>query len=100
MAKYNLTKKAVEDLTGIWNYTFENWSENQADAYYKMLIENCQEIADKPNLGKNYDGIINNLFGFKTGRHIIFYRKIYVAEEEITRILHVQMDLKNRISKK
>lgn len=33
MAKYNLTKKAVEDLTKIWNYTFDTWSENQADAY-------------------------------------------------------------------
>lgn len=100
MAKYSLTKKAVEDLTGIWNYTFDNWSENQADAYYRMLIENCKEIADKPNLGKNYKGIINNLFGFKVGRHIIFYRKVYEEEVEITRILHVQMDLKNRISEK
>ena len=95
MARYILTKKAVEDLSKIWNYTFDNWSENQADAYYKMLIENCKEIAANPNLGKNYSGILKNLFGFKAGRHIIFFRKINDLKIEITRILHEQMDLRN-----
>ena len=33
MAKYSLTRKAVEDLSKIWNYTFDTWSENQADTY-------------------------------------------------------------------
>ena len=97
MAKYSLTNKAVEDLSSIWNYTFDYWSERQADVYYQMLIENCREIANKPNIGKNYEGIINRLFGLRSGRHIIFYRKVNPNEVEITRILHEQMDLKNRI---
>ena len=29
MVKYNLTKKAVEDLADIWDYTFEEWSEKK-----------------------------------------------------------------------
>ena len=49
MAKYKLTNKAVEDLTRIW--------------------------ADDPNIGKNYEGIKDELFGLKANRHIIFYRK-------------------------
>ena len=97
MANYNLTNKAVEDLTNIWNYTFEKWSEKQADKYYTMLIDNCQEIADNPELGKNYDRIISTLFGMRTIRHIIFYRKISIDKVEITRILHENMDLKKRI---
>ena len=100
MAKYRFTKKAVDDLANIWNYTFERWSENQADAYYHMLLENCNELARNPDLGKNYSGVAKNLFGFKAGRHIIFYRKIEKNVVEITRILHEQMDLKNRIFKK
>ena len=51
MAKYELTNKAVADLNGIWEYTVENWSENQADKYYDMLLEICQDIADNPELG-------------------------------------------------
>ena len=97
MAKYEFTNKAVEDLSKIWDYTFEVWSEKQADKYYEMLISNCQEIADNPNLGKNYNGITQNLFGMKTNRHIIFYRTTTENYVEITRILHEIIDLKKRI---
>ena len=97
MARYKLTNKAVDDLTHIWNYTFDKWSENQADKYYLMLLENCAEIAFNPELGKNYSIIAANLLGFKAGRHIIVYRTIDENEVEITRILHEQMDLKYRV---
>lgn len=96
MAEFKLTNKAVEDLTGIWNYTFDKWSEKQADKYYKMILENCQDIADNPNLGRNYESIKKELFGFKANRHIIFYRKSKDKPIEITRILHESMDLENR----
>ncbi len=98
MAKYKLTNKAVEDLTRIWSYTFEKWSEKQADKYYYILLESCHDIAKNPDLGKNYKGIIKELFGFKVNRHIIFYRKDVDQSIEITRFLHERMDLKNRIN--
>jgi len=97
MASYELTNKAVADLNGIWEYTLENWSEDQADRYYDMLLDICQDIADNPELGKNYDGIKSELFGLKANRHVIFYRKSNVYPIEITRILHERMDLKKRI---
>lgn len=100
MAKYRLTNKAVDDLTQIWNYTFDKWSESQADKYYNMLLDNCEEVANSPDLGKNYSGVTKNLLGFNAGAHIIFYRRIEETEIEITRILHEQMDLKNRIKEK
>ena len=98
MVKYRFTNKAVEDLTDIWNYTFDVWSEAQADLYYKMLINSCIEIAKNPNLGKNYEEITKNLFGYKTNKHIIFYRIISSEDIEIVRIIHGSMDLKNRVS--
>ncbi|HUW05672.1 MAG TPA: type II toxin-antitoxin system RelE/ParE family toxin [Williamwhitmania sp.] len=100
MAKSKFTVQAVNDLTQIWNYTLNKWSEEQADRYYHMLIENCKEVASNPDLGKNYSGVVENLLGFKAGRHIIFYRKIENNEVEITRILHEQMDLENRVIEK
>lgn len=62
-----------------------------------MLLEICQDIADNPELGRNYEGIKAELFGLKANRHVIFYRKRINHPIEITRILHGQMDLKNRI---
>jgi toxin ParE1/3/4 len=98
MAKYKLTNKAVEDLNQIWEYTISKWSEQQADNYYNLLLESCQNIADNPNLGKHFDGITSELYGLKTNRHIIFYRKSSEHYVEITRILHERLDLKNRIN--
>ena len=100
MAKFDLTKKAVEDLADIWNYTYENWSEHQADKYYQLLIESFKEIADTPSIGKNYSGIVESLRGFKVGRHIVFFQEMEGRKVEIIRILHEQMDLKNRIVEK
>lgn len=97
MARYRFTNKAVDDLTQIWDYTRNKWSENRADIYYHMLLGNCKEVASNPDLGKSYFGIMDCLLGFKAGRHIIFYRKIEESEIEIVRILHEQMDLKNRV---
>lgn len=97
MANYILTNRAVEDLSGIWNYSFEVWSASQADKYYYMLLDSCQELADEKALGKSYEEINKDILGFKIGQHIIFYRKLKGNKIEIARILHNRMDLKNRI---
>jgi toxin ParE1/3/4 len=100
MARYELTKKAVEDLSNIWNYSFENWSENQADKYYLLLIEGFKEIAGNPNIGKSFSEICDGLRGLRVGRYIVFFRTVNEQKIEITRILHEQMDLKNRVAEK
>jgi toxin ParE1/3/4 len=52
MASYRLTKKAVGDLAHIWNHTVDTWSENQADHYFHMLLDSCQDISDGTDIGK------------------------------------------------
>ncbi|PZV83430.1 toxin ParE1/3/4 [Algoriphagus aquaeductus] len=82
MANYFLTYKAVEDLSEIWDYSFETWSEYQADNH---------------DLGKNYKEISSEIYGYKSGEHIVFYRKLSEKTIEIVRFLHSKMDLKSRI---
>lgn len=97
MAKFYFTNKAVEDLGEIWNYTVNTWSANQAEIYYSLLIDSCQELANKPNQGKSYEVVEKNILGFKTGQHVIFYKIVAEKEIEIIRILHGMMDMKNHI---
>lgn len=97
MANFFLTSKAIDDLSAIWEYTFEEWSEHQADKYYYGLLDDCSALADNQDLGRKYPEIAAEIFGFKSGQHIIFYRKITKSEIEITRILHSKMDLKTRM---
>jgi toxin ParE1/3/4 len=98
MAKVILRQEAIDDLNDIWDYTFEKWSENQADKYYATLKLACEVIGENPEFGKEYDGISKNLLGLKSGKHIIFYQLITEDEIEVIRILHERMDLKNRMN--
>ncbi len=97
MANYFLTNKAVEDLSRIWDYTYEVWSESQADKYYEILISSFQETVQNPGPGKNYGEIDSAILGLQVGKHIIFYRVVQSDNIEILRILHQTMDLKARI---
>ena len=97
MARLYFTNKAIEDLEAIWTYTVKTWSENQAEIYYSLLIDSCQKLATEPTLGKSYEVIEKNIFGFKTGEHLIFYRIISSQEIEVIRILHGMMNLKTHL---
>lgn len=95
MGKVCFSNMAVEDLTSIWNYTVEKWSEQQADSYYEQLIAASCRIADEPFLpeSKKYDHIEAGLWGF----NILFYRVIDEQSIFIVRILHERMDINNRL---
>mgnify|MGYP001499283355 CR=1 FL=1 len=97
MTRFRFTRKAVGDLTDIWNFTAEKWSVHQAEIYYQLLIESCRELASHPDSGKKYPGVARDLLGIKTGRHTIFYQIIDPDTVLVIRILHDQMDLRNRL---
>jgi len=98
MAKYHLTNKAVEDLSNIWEYTVDTWSERQADDYYNMLTASFQKITENPRLfGLKYEEIAEGLHGYRANKHIIFYRILADGDILVIRILHQRMDLKRRM---
>jgi toxin ParE1/3/4 len=95
MLRYVLTKKAVQDLSEIWDYTFYTWSEKQADKYYKSLLDACNDLANEKMVGKQYREVAETVFGCRIGEHIIFYRKIS-GSIEVARILHTKMDINSK----
>jgi len=98
MAKVILRQEAIDDLNHIWYYTFEKWSEKQADKYYATIKMACNGIGKNPDVGKEYYEINKNLLGLKSGKHIIFYQSLSENKIEVIRILHERMDLKNRLT--
>ena len=76
MANVIFRQAAIDDLNNIWGYTYEQWSEAQADKYYAMLKLSCIEIGKNPEIGKQYSEINKGLLGLQVGRHIIFYQFI------------------------
>lgn len=97
MAKLILRQEAINDLTDIWEYTVETWSENQANRYYDSIKQACLDISQKPDKGRQYFEISENLSGYQINKHIIFYHLVNPNELEVIRILHEKMDLKNQL---
>ena len=98
MAKIRLSRKAIADLDGIWVYTAQTWSEEQAVIYYRQIYGAIQGLNNLPVfLEKRYDVIKSGLWGFKVGHHIIFYKKGDNGSISVDRILHEKMDFPRHI---
>ncbi|RYU92146.1 type II toxin-antitoxin system RelE/ParE family toxin [Mucilaginibacter terrigena] len=97
--KYKISKEALKDLENIWIYTFENWSVEQADRYYGLLIDEIEYVSENPQSGKDYGHIREGYFRTRVKSHFIFYRANLKANViEIIRVLHQQMDIDERLN--
>ena len=96
--KYRISKEALNDLEKIWLYKFENWSLEQADRYFNLLIDEIEYLTINPKSGIEYSHLRKGYFRSKVKSHIIFYRiNLKDNELEIIRILHQQMDIESRL---
>ena len=94
---FELSEKANEDLENIWLYTYENWSQEQADRYYNLILNEIEYIAEHFESGKSMEHIRKGYRSTKVKSHLIFYRKSKRNTVEIIRILHQRMDIENRL---
>lgn len=97
--KFKISKEAQIDIENIWLYTFETWSKEQADRYFNLIFDEIEYLTQNPTSGKDYSHVRIGYYRSKVKSHLIFYR-INLKEKaiEIIRILHQQMDIKNRLS--
>ena len=95
--KYLISEKANQDIEKIWLYTFENFSLEQADRYYNLIIDEIEFISENFESGKSVDYIKKGYRASIVNSHIIFYKKSRRNIVEIIRVLHQRMDIENRI---
>jgi toxin ParE1/3/4 len=96
--RYKLGRAAANDLDNIWLYTFENWSIEQADRYYNLLLDEIEYVAENPRTGKDFSHVRAGYFRTRVKSHYIFYRINSVENLiEIIRILHQRMDIEARL---
>jgi len=96
--KFIISEKANEDIEKIWLYTYENWSLEQADRYYNLILDEIEFIAENFESGKLVDYIKKGYRATLVKSHIIFYKKSRRNIVEIIRVLHQKMDIENRIN--
>ncbi len=90
-------EEAIIDIEEIWFYTFKTWSQEQADRYHSLIMEEIEFLATKPGSGKILEHLRERYRSSKVKSHYIFYR-FTSTELEIVRILHENMDIPNRLN--
>ena len=73
MPRYELTQAADEDLSDIYVYTFNEFGEPQADAYFQSLEETLTRLSENPELGIDASSIRERYRRFVHKRHSIYY---------------------------
>ena len=86
MPKYQLTNAADEDLAELYSYSFIEFGERRADAYFESLEDCLQLLAGNPQLGVSVTRLRRKYLRFVHERHTIYYKKSR-SEILIVRIL-------------
>jgi toxin ParE1/3/4 len=93
---YKITEAAYRDLDDIWFYTFQKWSENQANKYFESIIQEIEIISVNPEKAKRMSKVKSDFFYFRTLSHYVFFK--YGDDQiEIIRILHKMMDFSKHL---
>ena len=67
--KYRISSEAFTDLENIWEYTFDTWSEEQANRYYSLIVEEIEYIATHFEEGRDMNHIKKGYMASKVKSH-------------------------------
>ncbi len=98
MAAYIISEIALDDLNNIWIYTAENWSVEQANRYYNLIMDEIEFVVVNFETMIDFGNVKKDYRYSKVNSHLVFCKKNENTEIEVVRILHEKMDIKNRIN--
>lgn len=85
------TPSALADLAGIWQYSVQQWDEQQADDYLSGLYAAIDRLTDFPLLGALRTEFTPPVRILANRQHIIIYR-VDGADILIIRVRHARED--------
>jgi len=91
MAKYELTEAADHDLNDIYIYSYREFGEAKADAYFRSLEDCFERLAEFPDIGRSIEHIRPDYFRFPHASHTVYFMKV-TGGIRIVRVLHQRMD--------
>jgi len=91
MSQVVLSPKAKSDLSGIWDYTLEEWGVEQAEKYVRELWAALQSQSRDHSTSTNISDVRAGYRKIRYGSHVIFFRFVD-GGIDVIRILHQRMD--------
>ena len=98
MGTFTLTTKAKADLKSIAIYTQRKWGKEQRKIYVRQFDDTFHMLSENPKTGTECDYIKKDYRKFPVTSHIVFYHNSSDTNIEIVRILHKNMDARERLS--
>ena len=96
MGTFTLTTKAKADLKSIAIYIHRKWGKVQRTIYIRQFDDTFHLLSENPKAGTECNYIKNDYRKFPVTSHVIFYRSTSKINIEIVRILHKNMDARER----
>ena len=94
---YRISSVALNDLENIFQYTLKHWSLQQANHYYRLIIQEIERMTLNFESGTELNHIKLGYRLFRVKSHFIIGRKSEDEFIEIIRILHRRMDLSHQL---
>jgi len=92
MANYRLSAKASQDLAEIFDYTWDNFGETQAQKYLADLKECLDILAENPLIAPERNEFKPPVRIFPSGGHLIIF-KVEKSCILVIRFIHKNMEL-------
>ena len=98
MRLYDITSETEDDLTSVWLYSEDQWSEAQANKYIRQLYECFDAVVDGRKHIRDLTDIYPDLKSCSCQQHHIFF----LAKERpiIVAVLHQRMSLLERLAER
>ena len=91
MRRLEFTPRARRDIEEIWEYSFERFGLDKAEAYLREIQRGAMTVAEDPRHGLACDEIRSGYRKFSVGSHILFFQAS-ATRVVIVRILHGRMN--------
>ena len=95
--KFEISQLALEDLDNIWEYSVEQWSNEQGNKYYNEIFLAIDKICENSDIGTPIDEIKKGHRRTIVKSHMIIY-KVKGSTIYIDRILHQKMDIEKNLN--
>jgi toxin ParE1/3/4 len=91
IAQIHFSQRALRDLEEIWQYSFDNWGEAQADTYIGAIHDTLNLLAGNTVIARSAGDVRPGLWRYPAGSHLIYFR-LSRGMIRVVRVLHSRMD--------
>ena len=98
MSRVLLSPNAKVDLSQVWDYTYAEWSAEQAEKFFREMWPTIEEQSSDFTKSVDISDVRKGYRKVRSGSHVIFFKVAQGGILDVVRILHQKMDFDRHLS--